>query len=118
MWGVFSKRICDLANAILFNDNWDPFDLLAPNQPLVPPRVLLDEDIPFKAGTELIVNIPINPRGLYDVYINDVILLTVNIPGTDNIAHGQSASLLAIVTTARPNHPNEPIPRESMDARD
>ena len=119
MWGVFSKTICDLANAILFNNNWDPFDLLAPNQqPLVPPRVLLDNNIPFGAGAELIVDIPINPRGSHDVYINDVILLTVNIPGTNNIARGQSASLLAINTTTRLNHPKEPIPRESMDARD
>ena len=118
MWGVFSESICDLANAILFNDDWDPFDLLAPNQPLVPPRTLLDDDIPFCAGAELIVEIPIDPRGSHDVYIDDVILLTVDIPGTDNAARGQSASLLAIDATARPNHPNEPIPRESMDARD
>ena len=52
MWGVFSETICDLANAILFNNNWDPFDLLAPNQPLVPPQVLLDNNIPFRAGAE------------------------------------------------------------------
>ncbi len=118
MWGIFSETICDLANAILFNDDWDPFNLLAPNQPLVPPRVLLDDNIPFGAGAELIVNIPINPRGSHDVYIDNVILLTVNIAGTNNIARSQSAFLLAINTTTWPNHPKEPIPRESMDARD
>ena len=119
MWGVFSETICDLANAILLNDNWGPFDLLAPNQLLVPPRVLLDDDIPFGAGAELIVNIPIDPRGLHDIYIDDVILLVVDIPGTNNIPRRQSASLLAIDTTTRPNHPKEPIPipRKSMDAR-
>ncbi len=118
MWGVFSESICDLANAILFNNDWDTFDLLAPNQSLVPPRTLLDDDIPFCAGAELIVEIPINPRGSHDVYIDDVILLTVDIPGTDNAARGQSASLLAIDATACLNHPNKPIPRKSMDARD
>ena len=118
MWDVFFETICDLANAILFNNNWDPLDLIAPNQPLVPPRVLLDKDIPFGAGMELIVDILIGPHGLHDVYIDDVILLTVNIPGTENIAHGQSASLLAINTTAWLNHPEEPIPKESMDVRD
>ena len=75
-------------------------------------------NIPFSAGAELIVKIPIDPRGSHNVYIDDIILLMVDIPGTDNAAHGQSASLLAIDTTARPNHPNEPIPQESMDARD
>ncbi len=42
----------------------------------------------------------------------------VNIPGTDHVACGQAAALLAIDTTAWPNHPEEPIPHESMDARD
>ena len=116
MWGVFSETICDLANAILFNNRF--FDLIAPNQPLVLPGVLLNIDIPFGAGIELIVNIPINPRGLHNIYIDDVILLMVDIPGTNNITRGQSASLLAINATAWPNHPGKPISRESMDARD
>ena len=47
-----------------------------------------------------------------------IILLMVNIPGTDNVACRQLASLLAINATARPIHPKEPLPRESMDARD
>jgi hypothetical protein len=73
---------------------------------------LVDDDIPFGEGAELIVDIPIDPQGLHDVYINDIILLTVDIPGTDNVARGQSASLLAINATTEPNHPEEPIPRE------
>ena len=36
MWGVFSKTMCNLANAILFYDNWDLFDTFAPSQLLVP----------------------------------------------------------------------------------
>jgi hypothetical protein len=118
MWGIFSKTICDLANAILLNDDWDPSDLFAPNQPLVLPRALLDNDIPFGEGAELIVDIPVNPRGSHNVYINDIILLTVDIQGTNNVTCRQSASLLAINATARPNHPKEPIPRESMGAHD
>ena len=92
--------------------------MFASNQPLVPPRALLDDDIRFGEGAESIVNIPINPQGLHDIYIDRINLLMVDIPGTDNVACGQSASLLAINATARPNHPKEPIPRESMDARD
>ena len=67
-------------------------------------------------GVELIVDIPIDPRESHNVYIDNLILLTVDIPGTNNIARRESASLLAIETTARPNHPKEPIPQESMDA--
>ncbi len=117
-WGVISETICDLANAILLSKDWDPKELFALNQHIVPERELLDNDVPFAEGAELIVDIPIDPRGIHDSYIDDIIGLTVDIPGSNNVARGQAATLLAIDTTARPNHPNEPIPRESMDARD
>ncbi len=110
--------ICDMANAILHSNHWDPFELIAPNQPLVPPRALLDYDIPFREGVELIVNIPINLHGLHNLYIDNIIGLMINIPGTNHVAHGQVTALLAIKATARPNHPNEQVPQESMDARD
>jgi hypothetical protein len=117
-WGVISETICDLANAILLSNDWDPSELFAPNQHLVPERELLEPDVPFATGAKLIVKIPVDPRGTHDVYIDNIIGLTVNIPGSNNIARGQAAALLAIDATARPNHPNEPIPRESMDTRD
>jgi hypothetical protein len=66
----------------------------------------------------LIVEIPVDPRGTHNVYIDNIIGLTVDIPGSNNVARGQAAALLAIDATARPNHPNKPIPRESMYARD
>jgi hypothetical protein len=117
-WGVILETICDLANAILHNNDWDPDKLFAPNQHLVPVRTLLDDDTPFAKGAELIADIPIDPRGMHDLYINNIIGLTVDIPGTDHVARGQAAALLAIDTTPWPNHPEEPIPRKSMDARD
>ena len=68
----------------------------------------------------MIVDIPINPHSSHNLYIDDIIGLTINIPGTVHLAlaHGQAVALLAIKVTARPNHPNEPVPRESMDAKD
>ncbi len=41
----------------------------------------------------------------------------MDIPGTDNLARCAAARLLAIHATAQPKHPDEPIPREEMDAR-
>jgi hypothetical protein len=117
-WGIISEAICDLANAILHNDNWDPDKLFAPNQHLVLVWTLLDNDIPFAKGAKLIVDIPINPHGMHDLYINNIIGLTVDIPGTDHVARWQVAALLTINTTAWPNHPEEPTPHKSMDARD
>ena len=46
-----------------------------------------------------------------------MISLTVDIPGTNNLARCVAASLLAIRTTARPKHSEEPTPQEEMEAR-
>jgi hypothetical protein len=117
-WGVISETICDLANAILLSNDWDPGELSAQNQHLVPEHEPLEPGVPFAAGADLIVVIPVDPRGTHDVYIDDIIGLTVDIPGSNNVARGQAAALLAIDATARPNHPNEPISRKIMYARD
>ena len=87
MWGVYSETICDLANAIMHSNHWDRFDLFAPNQPLVSPQPFLIATSLFGEGVELIVDIPINPRGSHDLYINDIFGLTINIPGTNHVAH-------------------------------
>ena len=95
-WDVISELICDLANAILHEDSWDTYDLTAPHQHLVPERMLLDDSIPFAHGLELIVEIPIDPRGIHDIYIDDIINLTINIPGTDHVPCAKGAALLAM----------------------
>ena len=48
----------------------------------------------------MIVDIDVNPRGIHDIYIDDMIALTGDIPGTDNLAIRAAADLLAIHTTA------------------
>ncbi len=72
--------------------------------------------MPFSIREELIVEIEVNPKG-HDIYIDDMIPLMVDIPGTDNLARCARAGLLAIHATARPKHPDKPIPREEMEAR-
>ena len=115
-WGVVSESICDLAMRILQDEDWDPNTLHAPNPELVPTAKMLDDDIPFAVGRKLIVDVPVNPRGVTDVYIDDTIGLTVDIDGTNNVMRLERAILLAIFTAARPKHPSEPIPREEMAA--
>jgi hypothetical protein len=48
---------------------------------------LLDASIPFAEGADLIVDIPVDPRGTREVYIDDLIQATVVIDGTDNVIH-------------------------------
>jgi hypothetical protein len=52
-----------------------------------------------------------------DVYIDDFILLTVDVEGTDNLIRCDRAPLLAFDSCSRPLDEHEPIPRETMEAR-
>ncbi len=84
----------------------------------IPPRTYLGDDVPFGIGRELIVNVPIDPRGYADVYINDMTGLLVDLPRSRNANRLEAAIPLAIEVAACPNDPNEPIPREKMVAED
>ncbi len=76
-WGVFSKPICNLATAILHNDLWDPTKLHSSTQNLVLPPRTMDSNIPFGIGKELIMYIKTNPRGTHNIFIDNMIPLTV-----------------------------------------
>lgn len=90
--------MCDLVTAILHNDEWDPTTLFGRNQHLVPPPIRLHDNIPFGEGRELIVDIDVDPRGMNDVYIDDVISLTVEIESMDNLIRCDRAPLLMFDT--------------------
>ena len=68
------------------DDDWDPSVLRAPDGCHVPPPRLLDDAIPFAEGKELIVDVPVNPKGIADIYIDDTIELAVDIKNLDDIA--------------------------------
>jgi hypothetical protein len=79
---VISETICDLANELLKCEDWELANLHASVQKDILPRLYLDDDVPFGIGQELIVDVPVDPRGYADVYIDDTTGLTVNQPGT------------------------------------
>jgi hypothetical protein len=80
-------------------------------------KQILDDDIPFGIGCNLIVDFPVDPWGMLDVYIDDAIRLTVNLPDTDNAYQMERALLFAIHTAARSAYHQEPIPRNEMAAK-
>ena len=65
---------------------------------------------------DLIVNTPNNHRGTHDIYLDNIIALTLDVPGANNLERCAGAHLLAIAATAWPSHAEEPIPREEMEA--
>jgi hypothetical protein len=113
-WGSIAESICNLANAILLSNNWDPVSLQSPNQHLVPNKIILDNGISFRIRQDLIVEIPINPRGTVDLYIDDFCGLTVDID--NNATRLERAPLLALRSAAREGAEIEPLPCNDIAA--
>jgi hypothetical protein len=63
---------------------------------MVSPGQSLPNNIPFVIGQDLIVDIPINPKGTVNLYIDIFIGLTVNIKGTNNARRLNKAPLLGV----------------------
>jgi hypothetical protein len=117
-WGAILESICNLINAILHHDNWNPLSLYATDaQEHIPPKELFPDDLPFGIGSNLIVDIPIDTRGTVNVYINDFIYLTVDIEHTNNATRLKRALLLRQTAVSRKVSPIEPLPCNDMDAR-
>jgi hypothetical protein len=116
-WGIKSETICDLANELIVSKEWNPLTLHATVQPLIPPKEFLADNLPLGQACKLIIDVPVDPRGKINIYIDDTTGLTVDEPGTDNAACMEAAIPLAIEVVAGPNDPNEPIPCEPMIAR-
>ena len=76
-WGVISETICNLANELLKCEDWEPANLHALVHKDIPPRTYLGDDVPFGIRRELIIDVPIDPRGYADVYIDNTTGLTV-----------------------------------------
>jgi len=109
-WSVISESICDLANAILNDDKWDPDTLHSPCQKLVPEDSKEDTNIPFATGLPMIVAPPLSPYAKSDIYLDDDV--TVAIDSNANTKRARAGVLLAMHIVGRPNESTpEPIPR-------
>ena len=117
-FGAISETICDLINAILQHDDWDPLTLFAEKtQAHVPTKETFEDDVPFRIGRDLIVDIPVDARGIVDLYIDDFIGLTVDLNNTDNATRLERAPLLGLTAVSREVSPFEPLPCDDMDER-
>ncbi len=114
---VILETICNLNIAIMHSKIWDPYKLCGKNQYLVPPPKFLDDSVPFAKGLELVVDIPVNPQGTADVYIDGLVFLTVDVEGSDNLLRCDRAPLLATDTCLCPLDPEEPIPCKTMKVK-
>jgi hypothetical protein len=110
-WGAILETICDLINTILTSNDWNPPKFFGSNsQHLIPPKCTLPDNVPFGIGRDLIVDIPINPCGTVDVYIDNFIGLTVDLEGSDNTTCLERAPLLGLMVVLQEVSPFEPLP--------
>jgi hypothetical protein len=66
----------------------------------VPPKETFKDDAPFGIGRDLIVDIPVDARGIVDLYIDDFIGLTVDLNNTDNATRLKRATLLGLTAVS------------------
>lgn len=68
-WSVLSESICDLANAIVDNNDWDPASIMAPEATWLPPPQYDIDNKPLWIRCKLIFRVTRNPQGKFNVCI-------------------------------------------------
>jgi hypothetical protein len=58
----------------------------------MPEPKLLPDEIPLAKGRDLVVDVPVNPKGTNEIFINNNITLAVDIPGSDNALQAARAT--------------------------
>ena len=112
IWGDTSETTCDLAHSILNHPDWDPSTLFSPLISQVPPDDDLPDNIPFTQALPTIVQTNINPRGVIDFYIDNLITASPDLQGNKDRA--RVAVLLAIHIMGPPLPQTETIPRDEL----
>jgi hypothetical protein len=112
MWGYISDTLADLCNTLLQCKEWDHSSLFDPISKSVLPPNPLDENIPYHKSKNLAIELPQNNTGKVDIYIDDTIAITPDLPG--NTERMIVAVPLVIRTLAHPIDPNDEIPRNDI----
>ena len=112
LWGCLSESITDLSNKLIQNNYWNHTKLFDPLVNSLNKPDSLPADIPFAQTKSLSISIPINNIGKSDVFIDDIIAISLD--KDDNISRVCSAVLLAIHTVARPLDSQDEIPRKEI----
>ena len=111
-WGNVSEVVCDLASMLLNAEDWNPHDLSPTVTNRIPDIKSIPDDIPFEQSLPMVVDPTPPPRGICDVYIDDIATVTVDEPG--NAKRAKEAVPLAIHALGRPLDDLEHIPRDNL----
>ena len=111
-WSKIAEPIADIRNALLFDDTWEPQETQAPNQDLIHLPSSQGISIPFAHRKPLAVNIPVNPQGNIDIYLDSCITIIADIG--NNRSRGKTVLPLAIQSISQPFSRKEPVLRDEM----
>ncbi len=112
LWGIISETIADICNTLLNCKQWDHKSLYDNITNSIRHSSPLPESIPFHKAKELSVKIPINDTGKVDIYIDDTIAITPDLPG--RVERMNAAVPLAIRILSRPLNETDEIPRKDI----
>jgi hypothetical protein len=112
LWGCLCEATTDLCNALILNKHWDHTILHDPLTSSLNIPQSLPDSIPFAKSKHLSVLIPSNNIGKSDVFIDDIIAISLD--KEDNINRVCSAAILAIHTVTRPLDPSDEILRKEI----
>ena len=111
-WSIISESVCDLANAIMNDPDWDTNILHSPLQNRVPPDTLLPDNIPIAQALPTIVSPPLSMFAKNDIYIDDNV--TVALDTACCRYRARAGVLLAIHTAGRTPQEIEPLTRTHL----
>jgi len=109
-WSCISESITDLCNMLIQNPNWNHELFFDPLSESIDLPLQEFDDVPFSKAKELSVSIPENDLGKADVYIDDIITISLE----DHYKRTCAASILAIHTVSRPINSSDTIPRKEI----
>jgi hypothetical protein len=112
LWGYISNTIIDVCNSIIQNEYWDHDSIYDPISDQLQEKICLHESVPFHPAKELSVHLPLNDRGIADIYIDDSIGVAPDIDSAP--IRVNRAIVLAIQILARPLNLDDPIPRSHI----
>ena len=111
-WSNISETIVDVAANLLNCEEWNPLELQAPITTHIPEDRELPANIPYGQALSTVIDPKIPNRGSCDVYLDDSIVISPDLPGNRDRARGAIA--LAIHAVGRPLAENETVPRNHL----
>jgi hypothetical protein len=110
-FGIISETATDIANYLMKNKAWNPEKLKSSFSKKIPDKELLDEMIEFGQAFPLLAEIQ-DYKTYWDVFVDDLINLTLNEMGLEGKA--KEAAAIALELLFRPKVEGEEVDRNTI----